>query len=469
MQFFTIIARNYLPYARVLARSLALQERGYELVTIVIDGHHDECDVEPFACLHLDDVVPSMDQRHRMVLYYDVMELATAIKPLVFQYLLKEHEVVVYLDPDIFVYSDLSELEALIRDRGLVLTPHSVEPMPRDGLRPTEAEILQSGVYNLGFLGLDRRSDAFLRWWWERLEFDAIVDPGRMMFTDQRWVDLAPGYFDTHLLKDPGYNVAYWNLFAREIVRADTGWLAAGRPLRFFHFSGYEPDKPWALSKHMGNSPRHVLADMPSVAQLCNDYGAQLVAQGYERSATVPYGYSFLPDGTPISKGMRRAIRSGAMIDDDAYPVPDPFSEKGSEHLIAWLKNEAPARRWRGISRFHYGLYDSRPDLQIAFPEHSPRAVLKFRRWTTTDPTAVFDESRSPSARVDTGSETILKRYVSRPIRAIGVGRIALAKTLRSEILRRLDSGNRRRADIDRWAANRVHDVKGPPEDRSDG
>ena len=40
----------------------------------------------------------------------------------------------------------------------------------------------------------------------------------RNMFTDQRWVDFVPSLFDHLILKDPGCNVAYWNLHGRELT-----------------------------------------------------------------------------------------------------------------------------------------------------------------------------------------------------------------------------------------------------------
>ena len=66
-----------------------------------------------------------------------------------------------------------------------------------------------------------------------------------MMFTDQRWVDFVPSFFDHYILKDPGYNVAYWNLHgrARDAPTAiDISWTAS--PLRFFHFSGFDSGSP---------------------------------------------------------------------------------------------------------------------------------------------------------------------------------------------------------------------------------
>ncbi len=57
----------------------------------------------------------------------------------------------------------------------------------------------------------------FIDWWWGKTQREARNDPTRMMFTDQRWVDFAPSFFDHFILKDPTYNVAYWNLHERDL------------------------------------------------------------------------------------------------------------------------------------------------------------------------------------------------------------------------------------------------------------
>ena len=41
-----------------------------------------------------------------------------------------------------------------VRDHGLVLNPHFTDPMPRDGRKPNEQDILIAGAYNLGFIGI---------------------------------------------------------------------------------------------------------------------------------------------------------------------------------------------------------------------------------------------------------------------------------------------------------------------------
>ena len=169
MDVCTIIAKNYAPYARALARSHAEHHPGSRCFALVIDdteGYIDPAE-EPFELVTIPEL--GIDRYDRMAALYNVLELSTAVKPWLLKHLLGERgiEHLAYLDPDIQIFDPLSEVDALLRDNELVVTPHATEPMPRDGRKPSEAEILTSGVYNLGFIGMARgaETDHLLDWW----------------------------------------------------------------------------------------------------------------------------------------------------------------------------------------------------------------------------------------------------------------------------------------------------------------
>src|SRR6476646_5864572 len=127
----TIVARNYLPHARVVARSFLAHNPGCRFTTLVIDDREHTVTGEPFDVLHLDELIPDRDELHLLATYYDVMELATAVKPLLLAHLLGRGEpAVVYLDPDIEVYGPLEQVEAATREHAIVLTPHTTVPIP---------------------------------------------------------------------------------------------------------------------------------------------------------------------------------------------------------------------------------------------------------------------------------------------------------------------------------------------------
>lgn len=328
----TVVARNYLAHARVLARSFASQHPDVPITVLLLDddGWTVSDDAEPFDIVRPEHVVAEASLRHMLVMY-DVVELATALKPWLLQHLLARHGgAVCYLDPDIEVFSPLDEVAEGAQRSPIVLTPHLTAPMPRDGFTPDEDFILKSGIFNLGFIMVGPGSEPFLEWWCERLRTDCIVAPDRHRFVDQRWVDLASGIFAHDVVRHPGYNVAYWNISTRDLARDDDGgYVVDGEPLRFFHFSGYEAGTGRRLSKHAGALPRHELEATPDVAALANRYGAALRAEGLHEVSAIPYGYASLADGTVLDRRLRRAYRSGLLAHErNGTPLPpNPFQD----------------------------------------------------------------------------------------------------------------------------------------------
>jgi 2-polyprenyl-3-methyl-5-hydroxy-6-metoxy-1,4-benzoquinol methylase/glycosyltransferase involved in cell wall biosynthesis len=293
----TIVAKNYLAHARLLALSLREQHPDSRLSVLVLDDVDGYVDVaeEPYRLLRPQDI--DCEPFEQMSAAYSVIELSTAVKPWLLRKLLSEDDHAIYLDPDIQVLAPLDELRELALEHDIVLTPHNLTPIPRDGCYPSEESILIAGAYNLGFIALGPGEAAreLLGWWSERLETDCVVDPGSGRFVDQKWIDLVPGIWpNTHLLRDPAYNIAYWNLHARELEHADGKTLIEGRPVRFLHFSGYDPRKPEELSKHQN---RIRFDERPDVRIACDAYREALLAQGVEEASTWPYGLASLYEG----------------------------------------------------------------------------------------------------------------------------------------------------------------------------
>jgi glycosyltransferase involved in cell wall biosynthesis len=368
MDICTIVAKNYLAHARVLARSHADHHPGARTWVLVIDDFDGLIvrEDEPFELVTPAEAgIPTFD---RMVCLYSILELSTAVKPSFLQYLMDERglERVAYVDPDIRVHGDLSEIGRLLGEHTMVVTPHLTEPMPRDGRRPSETELLMSGSFNLGFLGLRRGegSRRLLEWWAERLERDCIVDPEAGLFVDQRWMDFSPGLVDSfHVLRDPGYNVAYWNLATRELTRDGDGWRVNGEPLRFFHFSGYDPDHRERLSKHQD---RVEMGPGSELRRICDAYGDELTANGYDEVKSWPYSWGELPNGVPVDYAVRAGYRQG--VEQGALLEP-PFSEQGARVLVDWLNGPADEGGSQGVTRYLAAYRDGRKDLVHDFPD----------------------------------------------------------------------------------------------------
>lgn len=381
MHICTIIAKNYVAFARVLARSFAEQHpdgRTSVLVIDSIDGHIDPA-AEPFDVLTPADIdCPAFEA---MAVIYDVLELSTAVKPWLLRHLLTQSgpEGVVYLDPDIRILAPLTELETLTRAHGLVLTPHLITALPRDGLRPNEPFLLSAGTYNLGFTSISPRpaSERLLDWWCERLRHDCLVDPARGYFVDQRWFDLLPSIVESfHVLRDPGYNVAYWNLHGRRVEPTEDGYLAGDRPLRFFHFSGFDPDRPDVLSLHQD---RVDLRREPVIAELCRSYAHELHDSGFDESRRWTYDYATLPDGTRLTPRLRRLFRTIEL--DGGRPLAS-FTPAGLRTFYDHLNEPASPEGPPQVTRMLEAVYRDRPDLQAAFPDIAGDDRAAFLRWT---------------------------------------------------------------------------------------
>lgn len=380
MDICTIIAKNYVAYARVLARSFVEHNPNGRCFTLVIDdvsGYIDAAE-EPFELVTPGQL--GLEQFDTMAARYDVLELSTAVKPWLLRHLLHERglEKVAYLDPDIEVHASLSELDDLLDGHEIVLIPHLTEPMPNDGRKPSEGDILIAGAYNLGFVALARRPavDALLAWWSRHLETECLVAPERGIFVDQRWMDFVPGFLErVAVLRDPGYDVAYWNLHSRPLSRDGACWLVAGRPLRFMHYSGFDPLDPTRLSKHQNRI--ELVAGEP-LAQLCDAYARRVLADGHERAREWPYSYDALPDGMRLDRVIRASF---ATAHEQGAVRHSVFGAQGAGELLAWLRSPAPRGGDRGVNRYLETLHGLRPGLSDAFPDLGGRGGSDLVAW----------------------------------------------------------------------------------------
>lgn len=385
---FTIIARNYLAHARVLAASLARHNPDARLHVVVLDDPDHSISEDPsFEIVHADALPfdPPSDF-FVMAAIYDVTELATAIKPWAFEHFFANGaEAVIYLDPDIEVFDSLADIASLAREHGMVLTPHVTEALPQDGKRPDERDLLLAGIYNLGFLALSAESTkAFLPWWCERLRRNCVNAPADGMFVDQRWMDFAPALFDPFILKDPGANVAYWNLPHRALTREGEQVFVDGQPLRFFHFSGFSPRTPQLLSKHQHASMRVSLNDDPVLAALCASYAAELEAAGFAVVQALPYAFTATANGLPLDARTRAVLRRSYLDDEAAHATsfPNPFSHEGDEDVVERLRR--PSHDAPDVPAYLIEIWREREDLRLAFPRIESVDAKRFLHWVRT-------------------------------------------------------------------------------------
>ncbi|MGN6868485.1 MAG: glycosyltransferase [Solirubrobacteraceae bacterium] len=379
MNVCTIIAKNYLAYARVLAKSLREHHPTSRLWTLIVDdfaGYIDPAD-EPFIALTPADI--GCEAFTHMALRYSVLELSTAVKPWLMRHLMRETGgPVTYLDPDIRIYSSLERLAELAEQHGVALTPHSMVPIPPDGRAPSQVDIMIAGVYNLGCITLAPRPevDELIDWWADRLRRDCRVDPTWGYFVDQRWFDLAPGFIsDLAIVREPEYNVAYWNLHARKLERSDGRWLVDGRPLAFFHFSGFDPDHPLVLSRYQDRID--VTAD-PALEQILAEYASEVNREGHAVSRKWSYGYGALGDGTRLDDTLRALYSE--LAEERNGELLSPFTLEGARQFADWVNQQAPGSP-PGITRVLARVYQDRPDLRVQYPDLEGPGRAGLLRW----------------------------------------------------------------------------------------
>ncbi len=328
----TIMAKNYLPMARVLADSFQRCNPGCPFFVLLMDPveGYFQPEKEPFYLLEARQL--PVANLEGMLFKYTILEASTAVKPALLRKLFDDHDIrkLVYLDPDILVLASLQALSDLLSQYSIVLTPHITRPY-LDTAKPSDHGILQAGSFNLGFIGLQNTSvtQKLLRWWQDKLYHHGLIAFESNMFVDQRWMDLAPAFLgdELNILRDPGYNVAYWNLHERHITFKNESVLVNGGPCYFFHFSGFNPDDMSAVSKYQD---RFNMLQLGDAKLLFLKYRKLVMAHSWNETKNWPYTYNFFENGSAIPDSVRRFYWS---LGENIGGLGNPF---------AWL-NEAPA------------------------------------------------------------------------------------------------------------------------------
>lgn len=364
---FTSIAANYLPKARVLAESLKRTSPSTQFFLMLIDEPPAgfTLDEEPF-----DGLITVHDLGIKNVegwcFGHRVVELCTAVKGAAARYLLERRgaDKVFYFDPDMVIFSRFDELVELLDDTSILLTPHQSEPESTlDAVMDNEMASLKHGVFNLGFVGIqnDDEGQRFARWWADRLQHFCLNDIQRGLFTDQKWANLIPCFFDRYkVVRSPAFNVATWNLSTRRVSGTlDGGICVNGEPLGFYHFSGFDSgDQELMLRKYAPDS--QILFDMRRW------YIAECEKMGQAQCGELPYGYATYEHGDPIPQAHRDLYRIRV---DLQRAFRNPFLQGADGGYLAWYIANASDG---GTTNVPIDIDDTTP---------TSTAILRFSNW----------------------------------------------------------------------------------------
>jgi hypothetical protein len=343
---FTSAALNYLPKARLCLGSLRRFHPEFRLVYALADRLPPGTTIEE-SCV--DEVIAVEDLPELAapgwIFQHSIVELSTGIKGAVLQRLLarEDCEAVFYFDPDIVLFSRLDDLVERLRGANVALTPHQTRPETTlERIIDNEIGSLKWGIFNLGFLGVRNGpiGKDFATWWAARLLqfcFDRL-DAG--LFTDQKWINHAPVFFDgVEIVKESRFNVATWNVTTRELTgRAPDAVLVDGKPLGFYHFTGFD-NGAHSVMAHRNAAGNDVLRG------LIDWYSAAITVAEGDVLARLPWAFGTYSDGTPIERSHRRIYGMRASL-QQAYPDPFDASSKAVGEfpsLLAWIGARAAA------------------------------------------------------------------------------------------------------------------------------
>lgn len=332
MAFFTICSRNFLAYARTLHQTLREHHSDAQFFVALCDRPDPPFDAaaEPFPFVYLDDL--DLPEWRDMARRYNITEFNTAIKPFVIQYLMRQRvaDAIVYVDPDIIVKSRMREVEdAFASGASAVLTPHVANPA--ENVEVSDIKMLQYGVYNLGFAAFRSTPEVeeVVTWWGRRLIRDCVIKLEEGLFVDQKWADLLPAYLpQLHVLRHPGYNVAYWNVAQRKITLENGVYKSNGEPLRFAHFSGSKLEDVTVYSRHCQQFDTTNIGDL---VHLLNEYRDRVFGNGHEYYKQIPYAFSWNGESGAVNLHTPEPESQRSAADDQPLgPKWQPTKANGS-------------------------------------------------------------------------------------------------------------------------------------------
>ncbi len=329
--FFTSSAANYFPKVKLLFDSLRKYQPDCTLVWLVAEKKREDAqklaELNRYEILFADDL--EVGKQSAWLFGMNIVELATALKPFAAQVLLEKYNStgVIYLDPDIVTFRNLDELSQGFETYDVILTPHLNKPETDPKLvLDNELCALKHGVFNLGFFGVKNSFEGlrFLSWWQERVYKFCFTDLASGVFTDQKWINFAPIFFENVWInRDPTLNVAPWNLGQRHFSGGmKEGYQVDGKPLGFYHFTGFD-------------SGAHLIAAAPYLTT--NPSLKSLVTWYQEKSSNSGstkidprWGLGFYSSGEKINDDERKIFRETAELQKN---YSNPYEAR--PHILA--------------------------------------------------------------------------------------------------------------------------------------
>lgn len=292
----TVIIKNLLPQARVLAHSLRVHNPDMRLIVLLGDRLNGEFDPtqEPFDLIHLEDLDDD-GSIERMSFYYKPYDFCCALRGFLHHHLISRtsFERWLYLDPETVVHGPLDPLLARLDNQSVLLACRPMPPQP-EGQEATHADLLRRGGYSSRLLGLRRSEPAarFAQWFRDRLQLFCSEEVG--LYRDQRWLLYVPVYFPpVQFVRERDIVLEPTSLRRGALDRSGETLRVDGVPLTLMHMGDLR-----------GRTDR--MTD-PVLREMTQAYEQMLQAHGAREANGYTYGFDRLKDGTIIPRAVRDA------------------------------------------------------------------------------------------------------------------------------------------------------------------
>lgn len=343
LHMFTCAAVNYLPKVRILCRSIKQYHPEAVVHLALADRKPDWLseEGEPFdSILAINDL--GIPDWRAWSFKHSIVELSTGIKPFALRRLLDRPgcKTVLYFDPDMVLFSRVDDILDTLATNNLALTPHQNKPEQSiEAILDNEVASLKHGMFNLGFIGVRNTEEGrrFTDWWADRLYHFCRAEVQSGLFTDQKWVNFAPIYFDgVAILKSSRHNVATWNLTTRQVTGSfREGFCVDGDPLGFYHFTGFDS------GAHRIMAAKNAV-ESPAVQKLISWYENEITVADNDPISRWPWAFGRFSDGTPIEPVHRWLYRDHR---DLQSAFPDPYdADSEARTFLHWCKTEGKAK-----------------------------------------------------------------------------------------------------------------------------
>lgn len=323
----TIASKAALPAARVLCKSFLQYCPTGRAHVLLLDaapaGLDSNSDVEPFTLTHLDAL--RLPDSPDFLFQYTQTQAQRAVIPYFLAHLLatRAADKIVYLEPDTWLRSALSEVWEALDDKDLVLSPHVL------GVRR-------------GVVGARR-----LAAWASDVAADTAPAQGWPKIPPSDLPHVATLRVPTYLVGDPAVR-------GHQISRSPSGaYCLDGKRIALFRFNGFVSTP---LPLHQA-AVRYTGA----VRELCRAYTNALAAAGHAALAGAAYAFDRLPDGLRVTDGLRHMIRQ-------ARQQQQPLPSVAATHQFAEFLLTPTSQSGSELPPLFDLILTERPDVAALFP-----------------------------------------------------------------------------------------------------